>query len=171
MPAGAKHRPPSAPARTKASWATRVVCAALLLIVGGVLWVGVPRGLACRTSQIHPHVKQVTAAVQSDLTVVRKLATGPNSKGWTLQDGADVIAADGVLTKTLTGISLSVEDRTVVTGFLGHVSDFDAALSAYMAKDDDASHEAYRTAAVELQNAADSLGSGLSAIPPRCRLS
>jgi hypothetical protein len=149
----------------------RLICASIVAVIGGVLWIGIPRGLACQTSKTHPNVKAVSAAVQTDLIVVQRLATGPNSKGWTPQDGAAVIAADGVLAKTLAPMQLSPEDRAVVTTYLTHVATFDAALSAYMTKDDDASHEAYRTAAVQLQDAADRLGSGLSAIPPRCRLS
>jgi hypothetical protein len=171
VPAAARHRPQAPPAQSRTSWGVRLICAGLVAVVGGVLWIGIPRGLACRTSQIHPNVKQVSAAVQKDLTVVRKLATGPNQKGWTLADGASVIAADAALAKTLTPVQLSPEDRGVVTTYLNHVRSFDAALSAYMAKDDDATHESYRTAAVALQDAADQLGSGLSAIPPRCHLS
>lgn len=155
----------------RTSWAVRGICAGLVLLVGAVLWIGVPRGLACQTSQIHPNVKQVTAVVQKDLTVVQRLATGTTSKGWTLKDGAAVIAADAVLAKSLGRLRLSPEDRAVITAYLNQVRRFDAALSAYMAKDDDATHEAYRTAAVRLQDAADRLGSGLAAIPPRCRLS
>ena len=170
-PAG-RHRPIVAkPAKKRASWSMRGLCVVVAVLAGFGLFVGVRRGLNCEHSAIHPDVKPLDAAVHQDLAVVQKLANAPKSKGWTLAQGHAVLVADATMSTTLTALRLSPEDRIVVTTWLAHVHSFDAALSTYMADPSDANHKLFGDGAVDLQQGADDLSTGLAAIPKRCRLS
>jgi ligand-binding sensor domain-containing protein len=152
------------------SWPVRAVVLALAAAVGGVLWVGIPRGLACRTSALHPHAQQVSEIVIKDQTVVQRLATG-TTKGWTVDDGKAVLTADTAMRSALTPLALSKDDRAAVSAYLATVARFDTALSTYMDKDDDASHQAYSAAASDLQQDASTLSAALAGTPQRCHLS
>jgi hypothetical protein len=160
----------TSPPPVRMSWPVRVFVLALLAVVGGVLWVGVPRGLSCRDSVVHPHVQQVSELVQTDQKVLTRLATG-TSKSWTLDDGAAVLTADRTMLTSLTGLKLSKEDTAAVASFSSDVRAFDAALTAYMSANDDTTHAAYAAAANTLQQGADTLSTALAGTPARCHLS
>ncbi len=158
------------PVKQRASWAVRSIVVVMAGLLGYGIFVGVQHGMACQTGAIHPHVKQVDAAVHQDLAVVQRLANAPKAKGWSIADVQAVIAADATMTTTLTGLRLSMGDRAVVTTWLTHVRHFDTALSTYMANDSEANHALFAAGAVELQKGADALSTGLAGLPKQCRL-
>jgi len=160
----------SPPAPIRMSWPVRGFVLALAVVVGGVLWVGIPRGLSCRTSALHPHSQRVSEIVSKDQKVVQRLATGP-TKGWTVDDGKAVLAADATMRSALTPLALSKDDRAAVSAYLATVARFDQALSAYIDRDDDESHQAYSAAAGDLQKDAETLSAALASTPQRCHLS
>jgi hypothetical protein len=164
-----RHRNGVAPAPKTGSWTVRLVCLGLALLVGWGVYFAVHRGLSCQASAVHPQVKALDAAVNTQLASVQTLATGPGNS-WTLQDGAKVVAADAALARTVGTLQLSDADHMAITSYLVAVRGFDAALSRYMATNDDATHQGYGSAAVALQSAADNLSTSLAAVPSRCRL-
>jgi hypothetical protein len=162
--------PPPVTTRTKSSWGVRLLCVGLAVLVGWGLYFGVERGLSCQQSTLHPNRTALSAAVQKQLAVVQTLATGKNGPGWTLADGAKVIAADAALPGKVAALKLSAADQTASHHYLAAVHAFDAALTTYMTKQDDASHAVYGTTAVALQKAADNLSTALANVPHRCRV-
>ena len=167
-----RHRTVVTPAPTPAttsSWGVRVLCVGLALLVGWGLYAGVKRGLSCQTSALHPNTKLLQTAVQKQLSAVQTLAPGASQTGWTLADGAKVVAADAALPRALAGVQFGDSDRVALDSYLVAVRSFDAALSTYMTKDDDASHAVYGSTAVSLQKAADNLSEAMASVPTRCR--
>ncbi|BEP14918.1 hypothetical protein acdb102_32290 [Acidothermaceae bacterium B102] len=167
-----RHRtvtPPPPPPAATASWGARVLGAVVVVLLGWGLYAGIQHGVACRVSVVHPNRKVVEADVRTQLAVVQTLATGAG-KSWTLQDGAKVIAADAALTRTVAPLQLSDADHVALTSYLVAVHTFDAALTSYMAKNDDPSHAVYGSAAVSLQKAADNLSDALASTPSHCRI-
>ncbi len=167
-----RHRtvtPPPPPPEAAHSWGARALGAVVVLLLGWGLYAGVQHGLTCRVSVIHPNRKVVEADVQTQLAAVQTLATGAG-KSWTLADGAKVIAADAALGRTVAPLQLSDPDHIALTSYLVAVHTFDAALTSYMAKNDDPSHAVYGSAAVSLQKAADNLSDALANTPTHCRI-
>jgi hypothetical protein len=160
----------ASPPPLRMSWPVRGFLLGLVAVVGAVMWVGIPRGLSCRDSQVHPHVQQVSELVQTDQKVLKRLATG-TSKSWTVDDGAAVLQADQTMLTALAALSLGKEDKAAVTSFSADVRAFDAALTAYLAQNDDSTHAAYASAADTLQQGSDKLSTALAATPQRCHLS
>jgi hypothetical protein len=155
---------------TKSSWGVRLLCIGLALLVGWGLYFGVERGLSCQQSALHPNRTALSAAVQKQLAVVQTLATGKTGPGWTVADGAKVIAADAALPRAAASLKLSAADQSAFGGYLVAVRSFDTALSTYMTKQDDASHAVYGSMAVALQKAADNLSTAIANVPHRCRV-
>jgi hypothetical protein len=166
-----KHRPSfevTAPPKHHASSAMKLLGVGLATLTAFGIYLGVRHGMSCQTSAVHPRVNQIDTAVHQDLTVLQRLAPKAGSKGWTLADGAAVLAADTKMTKTLKGVELSDADRSAVNTYVTTVHQFDATLTAYMAADDDATHVVYLTAAGQLQASADKLSAALHTIPTTC---
>jgi hypothetical protein len=161
---------PPPPVVAKASWGVRLLCVGLAVLVGWGLYVGISRGISCQQSALHPNRTALSAAVQKQLAVVQTLATGKDKPGWTLADGAKVIAADAALPGKVASLKLSDADETAFHHYLVAVHGFDAALTTYMSKQDDASHVVYGSTAVELQKAADNLSTAIANVPHRCRV-
>jgi hypothetical protein len=160
----------SSPPPARMSWPVRAFVLVLAAVVAAVLWIGIPRGLSCRDSAVHPHAQQVSQLVQTDEKVLTRLATG-TATSWTLDDGAAVLKADQTMLTSLAGLSLSKDDTAAVAAFSTDVRAFDAALTAYMSANDDATHAAYKSAADTLTQSSDTLSTALADTPTRCHLS